>query len=188
MEIISDNNSGWWKLRTLDITSQTVWYVVMCANFMLQTTLERHVNSHFSQSEAGNGSTGARRSLESASSKLFRRNGKKLRYRRQPWSGRAVCSGSHHQLLSWSHIGGWMVVQWHSGTYRRLNGDAVTQWKGPFSLYFDLFKVFLNFYWYGHLCVASSIILDMCLGALNLNLRMTLTVMRFAYFTSLSSS
>ena len=57
------------------------------------------MNGHFNQSEAGNGNAGARRSLESASSKLFRRNGKKLRYRRQPWSGRALRTGSHHQLL-----------------------------------------------------------------------------------------
>lgn len=77
------------------------WCVVLYGDWwrLLQTTLERHVNGHFNQSEAGNGNAGARRSLESASSKLFRRNGKKLRYRRQPWSGRAVCTGSHHQLL-----------------------------------------------------------------------------------------
>lgn len=82
-----------------------VWCVVMYGDWwrLLQTTLERHVNGHFNQSEAGNGNAGARRSLESASSKLFRRNGKKLRYRRQPWSGRALCTGSHHQLLP-SHM------------------------------------------------------------------------------------
>lgn len=57
------------------------------------------MNGHFNQSEAGSGNAGARRSLESASSKLFRRNGKKLRYRRQPWSGRALCTGSYHQLF-----------------------------------------------------------------------------------------
>jgi len=81
--------------------NSAVWCVVMYGDWwhLLQTTLERHVNGHFNQSEAGNGNAGARRSLESASSKLFRRNGKKLRYRRQPWSGRALCAGSHHHLL-----------------------------------------------------------------------------------------
>jgi len=83
------------------LLNSAVWCVVMYGHWwhLLQTTLERHVNGHFNQSEAGNGNAGARRSLESASSKLFRRNGKKLRYRRQPWSGRALRTGSHHQLL-----------------------------------------------------------------------------------------
>lgn len=97
-------NSGTRKQQicgTLFITCAAVWCVVMCASWwhLLQTTLERHVNGHFNQSEAGNGNAGPRRSLESTSSKLFRRNGKKLRYRRQPWSGRAVCAGLHSQLL-----------------------------------------------------------------------------------------
>lgn len=53
----------------------------------MQQTLERHVNSHFNSSENGsNGST--RKSLETGAIKLFKRNGKKLRYRRQPWSGK----------------------------------------------------------------------------------------------------
>ncbi|PNF35048.1 hypothetical protein B7P43_G09456 [Cryptotermes secundus] len=79
--------------------------------FSSQTTLERHVNSHFSQSEAGNGNTGARRSLESASSKLFRRNGKKLRYRRQPWSARmfdyfdaGIMEGLQHRLVNMTEV------------------------------------------------------------------------------------
>lgn len=81
-------------------------YVVIYADWwhVLQTTLERHVNGHFNQSEAGNGNAGARRSLESASSKLFRRNGKKLRYRRQPWSGKGLCFGLHCQLLRITYI------------------------------------------------------------------------------------
>lgn len=50
--------------------------------------LERHVNQHFSHSENSSSSgTAAKRSLESTPNKLFRRNGKKLRYRRQPFSG-----------------------------------------------------------------------------------------------------
>lgn len=51
----------------------------------LQTALERHVNGHFNQPETSNNN--ARRSCESGG-KLVRRNGKRLRYRRQPWSGR----------------------------------------------------------------------------------------------------
>lgn len=50
----------------------------------LQTLLERHVNNHFNESSPN--SNGAKKSADSAS-KLIRRNGKKLRYRRQPWSG-----------------------------------------------------------------------------------------------------
>lgn len=53
--------------------------------YALQTALERHVNGHFNQPETSNNN--ARRSCESGG-KLVRRNGKRLRYRRQPWSGR----------------------------------------------------------------------------------------------------
>lgn len=55
----------------------------------LQTALERHVNGHFNQPETSNNN--ARRSCESGG-KLVRRNGKRLRYRRQPWSGRILLS------------------------------------------------------------------------------------------------
>ncbi|XP_069675318.1 zinc finger protein jing homolog [Periplaneta americana] len=79
--------------------------------FSSQTTLERHVNGHFNQSEAGNGNASARRSLESASSKLFRRNGKKLRYRRQPWSARmfdyfdaGIMEGLQHRLVNMTEV------------------------------------------------------------------------------------
>ena len=50
--------------------------------------LERHVNMHFKETEtpAANGSA-PRRSLDTPPNKLFKRCGKKLRYRRQPWSG-----------------------------------------------------------------------------------------------------
>lgn len=58
----------------------------------LQTTLERHVNSHFNQAESGSSGAGAKRNVDCVPNKLFRRNGKKLRYRRQPWSGTAICS------------------------------------------------------------------------------------------------
>lgn len=57
--------------------------------FSSQLMLERHVNWHFRQSEspANNGSA-PRRSLDTPPNKLFKRCGKKLRYRRQPWSAR----------------------------------------------------------------------------------------------------
>jgi hypothetical protein len=109
-KIFTLQDVGCWQLETWVVVCEStqlfvllnsaVWCVVMYGDWwhLLQTTLERHVNGHFNQSEAGNGNAGARRSLESASSKLFRRNGKKLRYRRQPWSGRALWTGSHHQL------------------------------------------------------------------------------------------
>lgn len=49
--------------------------------FSSQAILERHVNSHFQAD--------VKKALDSSiAHKLFRRNGKKLRYRRQPWSAR----------------------------------------------------------------------------------------------------
>ncbi|XP_052751659.1 zinc finger protein jing homolog isoform X1 [Galleria mellonella] len=53
--------------------------------FSTQILLERHVNNHFN--EASPNTSGSKKSTDSAS-KLIRRNGKKLRYRRQPWSAR----------------------------------------------------------------------------------------------------
>ncbi|XP_045492776.1 myb-like protein U isoform X1 [Colias croceus] len=53
--------------------------------FSTQTLLERHVNNHFNESSQ---SSGTGRKSSDSSSKLIRRNGKKLRYRRQPWSAR----------------------------------------------------------------------------------------------------
>ncbi|RLU15996.1 hypothetical protein DMN91_011754 [Ooceraea biroi] len=71
--------------------------------FSSQTALERHVNGHFNQPETS-GSSG-RRSCENGG-KLVRRNGKKLRYRRQPWSARlfdyfdsGIMEGLQHRLL-----------------------------------------------------------------------------------------
>ncbi|KAI4472499.1 hypothetical protein M0802_016763, partial [Mischocyttarus mexicanus] len=70
---------------------------------ILQTTLERHVNGHFNQPETSSNSS--RRSCENGG-KLVRRNGKRLRYRRQPWSARlfdyfdsGVMEGLQHRLL-----------------------------------------------------------------------------------------
>ncbi|XP_029170004.1 zinc finger protein jing-like [Nylanderia fulva] len=70
--------------------------------FSSQTALERHVNGHFNQPETSN--TNGRRSCENGG-KLVRRNGKKLRYRRQPWSARlfdyfdsGVMEGLQHRL------------------------------------------------------------------------------------------
>ncbi|XP_034951250.1 zinc finger protein jing isoform X3 [Chelonus insularis] len=73
------------------------------SRFSSQITLERHVNSHFNQPETSNNNS--KRSCEN-SGKLVRRNGKKLRYRRQPWSARlfdyfdtGVMEGLQHRLL-----------------------------------------------------------------------------------------
>ncbi|KAK0083570.1 hypothetical protein PV325_008586 [Microctonus aethiopoides] len=73
------------------------------SRFSSQTALERHVNNHFNQPETSNSSS--RRSCENGG-KLVRRNGKKLRYRRQPWSARlfdyfdtGVMEGLQHRLL-----------------------------------------------------------------------------------------
>nr|XP_033187695.1 uncharacterized protein LOC117155622 [Bombus vancouverensis nearcticus] len=73
------------------------------SRFSSQTALERHVNGHFNQPETSNNN--ARRSCESGG-KLVRRNGKRLRYRRQPWSARlfdyfdsGVMEGLQHRLL-----------------------------------------------------------------------------------------
>jgi zinc finger protein AEBP2 len=54
--------------------------------FNSQLTLERHVNGHFTSDGGQNGS--AKKSTDSSSAKLFKRNGKKIRFRRQPWSGK----------------------------------------------------------------------------------------------------
>ncbi|XP_071452997.1 zinc finger protein AEBP2 [Hetaerina americana] len=64
--------------------------------FSSQTMLERHVNGHFNAANGSQGSctggiggnAGAKRSLDTTPNRPFRRNGKKLRYRRRPWSAR----------------------------------------------------------------------------------------------------
>ncbi|XP_014605405.1 PREDICTED: zinc finger protein jing homolog [Polistes canadensis] len=73
------------------------------SRFSSQTTLERHVNGHFNQPETS--SSSGRRSCENGG-KLVRRNGKRLRYRRQPWSARlfdyfdsGVMEGLQHRLF-----------------------------------------------------------------------------------------
>ncbi|RVE44884.1 hypothetical protein evm_010484 [Chilo suppressalis] len=53
--------------------------------FSTQILLERHVNNHFN--EVSPNTSGSKKTTDSAA-KLIRRNGKKLRYRRQPWSAR----------------------------------------------------------------------------------------------------
>ncbi|XP_015593348.1 zinc finger protein jing homolog [Cephus cinctus] len=73
------------------------------SRFSSQTALERHVNGHFNQPETS--SSSSKRSCENGG-KLVRRNGKRLRYRRQPWSARlfdyfdtGVMEGLQHRLL-----------------------------------------------------------------------------------------
>ncbi|KAG7198254.1 hypothetical protein KM043_005657 [Ampulex compressa] len=74
-----------------------------CSRFSSQSALERHVHGHFNQPETS--SSSGRRSCENGG-KLVRRNGKRLRYRRQPWSARlfdyfdsGVMEGLQHRLL-----------------------------------------------------------------------------------------
>ncbi|RZB39870.1 zinc finger protein jing -like, partial [Asbolus verrucosus] len=73
--------------------------------FNSQLTLERHVNGHFTSDGSQNSS--AKKSTESSSTKLFKRNGKKIRFRRQPWSARmfdfidsGIMEGLQHKLLT----------------------------------------------------------------------------------------
>nr|CAI5869153.1 unnamed protein product [Callosobruchus analis] len=72
--------------------------------FNSQLMLERHVNSHFNSD--GSPNTSARKSTENGCCKLFKRNGKKIRFRRQPWSARmfdfidaGIMEGLQHNLL-----------------------------------------------------------------------------------------
>ncbi|XP_053599753.1 zinc finger protein jing homolog isoform X2 [Plodia interpunctella] len=53
--------------------------------FSTQILLERHVNNHFNEVSP---SAGSKSKSSDSANKLIRRNGKKLRYRRQPWSAR----------------------------------------------------------------------------------------------------
>ncbi|CAG9820123.1 unnamed protein product, partial [Phaedon cochleariae] len=72
--------------------------------FNSQLMLERHVNSHFNSD--GSPNTTVKKSPESGSCKLFKRNGKRIRFRRQPWSARmfdfidpGIMEGLQHNLL-----------------------------------------------------------------------------------------
>ncbi|KAJ8922581.1 hypothetical protein NQ315_007611 [Exocentrus adspersus] len=72
--------------------------------FNSQLMLERHVNGHFNSDGSPNGS--AKKSTENGPSKLFKRNGKRIRFRRQPWSARmfdfidsGIMEGLQHNLL-----------------------------------------------------------------------------------------
>lgn len=119
--ITEDDPSLWTTGTTLSLGSGHIldsnWRI------LLQTALERHVNGHFNQPETSNNN--ARRSCESGG-KLVRRNGKRLRYRRQPWSGK-------HRLLRFLSLRDlfftvFVTVRFfvHSETLRllRLRGDG----------------------------------------------------------------
>nr|XP_023013608.1 zinc finger protein jing homolog isoform X2 [Leptinotarsa decemlineata]XP_023013609.1 zinc finger protein jing homolog isoform X2 [Leptinotarsa decemlineata] len=73
--------------------------------FNSQLMLERHVNGHFNSDGSPNNNT-AKKSPENGPCKLFKRNGKRIRFRRQPWSARmfdfidaGVMEGLQHKLL-----------------------------------------------------------------------------------------
>lgn len=72
--------------------------------FNSQLMLERHVNSHFNTD--GSQNTSAKKSVENGPVKLFKRNGRIIRFRRQPWSARmfdfidsGIMEGLQHKLL-----------------------------------------------------------------------------------------
>ncbi|KAJ8953079.1 hypothetical protein NQ318_013421 [Aromia moschata] len=72
--------------------------------FNSQLMLERHVNGHFNTDGSPSGS--AKKSTDNGTSKLFKRNGKRIRFRRQPWSARmfdfidsGIMEGLQHNLL-----------------------------------------------------------------------------------------
>ncbi|XP_055534657.1 zinc finger protein jing homolog isoform X2 [Wyeomyia smithii] len=71
--------------------------------FGSQLALEKHVNNHFSNSDSAGSS---KRSSDPPLPKVLRKTGKKLRYRRQPWSARrfdffdiGVMEGLQHRLI-----------------------------------------------------------------------------------------
>nr|CAD7458936.1 unnamed protein product [Timema tahoe] len=51
-----------------------------------QVALQRHVNNHLNQSEGSNAGNAAKRGVDNTNNKPIRRNGKKFRLRRQPYS------------------------------------------------------------------------------------------------------
>ncbi|XP_055678359.1 zinc finger protein jing homolog [Lutzomyia longipalpis] len=81
--------------------------------FGSRVALEKHVNSHLNTTENHNHSAN-KRSSDVPVPKLIRRNGKKLRYRRQPWSARmfdffdsGIMEGLQHRLkISSSYTSG----------------------------------------------------------------------------------
>ncbi|KAF5292507.1 hypothetical protein FQR65_LT01652 [Abscondita terminalis] len=75
--------------------------------FNSQLSLERHVNGHFNTDNSQNANTSKKSIENNGSVKLFKRNGKKIRFRRQPWSARmfdffdnGIMEGLQHQLLT----------------------------------------------------------------------------------------
>lgn len=73
--------------------------------FNSQLTLQRHVNGHFNAD--GKPTDPTKKTPENSSTKLFKRNGKKIRFRRQPWSARmfdfidcGIMEGVQHKLMS----------------------------------------------------------------------------------------
>ncbi|XP_017769665.1 PREDICTED: uncharacterized protein LOC108557589 isoform X2 [Nicrophorus vespilloides] len=92
--------------------------------FSSQLALERHVNGHFNTDSSQNGST--KKSVENSCVKLFRRNGKKIRFRRQPWSARmfdfmdsGIMEGLQYKLLS-------MTEKRTMGQFSSVDGESIT--------------------------------------------------------------
>nr|CAD7261990.1 unnamed protein product [Timema shepardi] len=71
-----------------------------------KVTLQRHVNNHLNQSEGSNTGNAAKRGVDNTNNKPIRRNGKKFRLRRQPYSARkydyfdaGMMEGLQHRLI-----------------------------------------------------------------------------------------
>ncbi|XP_050300427.1 uncharacterized protein LOC126738965 isoform X2 [Anthonomus grandis grandis] len=77
--------------------------------FNSQLMLERHVNNHFNSD--GTQNTNTKKSVENGPVKLFKRNGRIIRFRRQPWSARmfdfidpGIMEGLQHRLLCMTQV------------------------------------------------------------------------------------
>lgn len=81
------------------------------SSILFQLALQKHVNVHLSSSEK-EGQCSNRKSVEGGGAgKYLKRNGKKLRYRRQPWSARmfdffdaGIMEGLQHRLGASSQV------------------------------------------------------------------------------------
>ncbi|KFB53831.1 hypothetical protein ZHAS_00022356 [Anopheles sinensis] len=100
--------------------------------FASQPTLLKHVNSHFANADNASSS---KRSSDPPVPKVLRKTGKKLRYRRQPWSARrfdffdaGVMEGLQHRLLRIGTVasgpGGAIVFRGKLGARRQTAGSS----------------------------------------------------------------
>jgi len=89
--------------------------------FSSQVMLERHVNSHFSETTSSSAQTGPRKSIEGAPArKVLKRAGVKLKFRRLPYSARifdffdaGIMSGIRHHVAAVDQRG-WTKFNMHN--------------------------------------------------------------------------